>query len=1193
MDGIPASLNSFTTRPLHEAHVTDTPPDSNTQVPNSPASENPPASPSRSHHHGSAAFLQRTPLDQSFLLTNIKPSAKKKPQDFCRQFDADTSNLTEESRIELASWLVLETSPVALATNIQKFAISDESARIDIARIAAEKAPSTLAKTIQNFEISDESVRIELAGKVAEKNASDLASHFQEFAISDQSARTDLARKVAEKSPHSLAKTIQNFEISDESAKIEIARKVAEKEPSAFAENIQKFAISDEGNRIKFAHIVAEKKSYDLARHIQKFAISDESVRTKLAHIVAEKAPFDLGGNIQQFTISDESVRIDLANRVVETKPGALARNIQQFAISDESARIGLAQILAEKSPSLLARSIQQFEISDESAKIRLAHIVAEKSPEVLVETIQQFAISDESARIGLIHIIAEEKPYELAKDIQQFAISEESARIDIAHIIAEKSPYVLATNIHQFAISDESARMELAEKVAEKNPDTLTKNIQHFAISDERARIKLARSVVGKALSHSKHAELRKLIRPVPFEHPAPLLENFNISDQSVRANLYASVYLRLIAERDIQSHDEKWINNFFSQSGDPMQLTKVADQWGNQHAVINNLLETAKQQSNPYIRETLSTWTNLVSLRFMEDQLPEATWQNLKNPLQAIQKWRAPTVRYSLTQVLAQQCLSPDAETVNNFLAFCKRFTKPHTHLYPVLLFPLFQTTPNDHALKDLVELLLRPEFKDAKRQKLMVNALLALVQADRLPDELKRALLRACLLSSTNKKENASTLVKTASPLECLVSLAQENTELGNSVLGRLESIWNPSHFNEQMVKLFQDLFSLKHLTDTQNVGKKFSDYWGRSRQPVGLISYAVKMQSSLDEAEKVSVLEAMSQFVNATVLSPNPEQAFKQLRYDTSASEHLRLLENRAPEAFKQWQQSCIYEPSAAFLADGSGSTKQTDIAAYLEQRIVMDRHVPSGTYPLLEQVLTRQMTLTSALQQAERQEEADLLQLLDKQTPVEQRADLIARLLGSVPQSQFHQDLTDLHTLLMPSSKQDVKQFNVIDTDAAEDLFLCGTEVAGSCQSIQGEPELNKALMGYVLDGKYRMLAIQSAGEPLMGRRMLRLLWNESKQQPVLHLERLYRNPGIPEKYEQALVELALQKARQMGCVLVSHDDDQTLNGGDYLEPLIAHPTPWPFEYVDAERLGVKAGEEKYELSGAKIVTLPH
>jgi len=228
------------------------------------------------------------------------------------------------------------------------------------------------------------------------------------------------------------------------------------------------------------------------------------------------------------------------------------------------------------------------------------------------------------------------------------------------------------------------------------------------------------------------------------------------------------------------------------------------------------------------------------------------------------------------------------------------------------------------------------------------------------------------------------------------------------------------------------------------------------------------------------------------------------------------------------------------------------------------------------------------------QAASHKEEAILLQLLDEQIPATQKAELIAQLLPDSPQelTQFQTDLRDLKALLTPAPVQDTKQFHVIDTDAAEDLLLCGTEVAGSCQGIQGDTQFNKALMGYVLDGKYRMLAIKSADERPMGRRMLRLLWDEKKKEPVLHLERLYNNPGLPEKYEHALIELAWQKAQQMGCKLVSHDGSLK-NDGDYDARLKAYPTPWPFEYVDAQGLGVKVGQHGYTLSGAMMVASPY
>lgn len=885
-----------------------------------------------------------------------------------------------------------------------------------------------------------------------------------------------------------------------------------------------------------------------------------------------------------------EKSRIELARLIAKESPKCLAKNIRKLEISDERSKIELALSVVENNPEELALHIQDFTIFNEDANIELAHIVAKKKPASLISHIQDFTIFNKDARIELAHIVIEKEPFLFALHIQKFAISDENARIKFAKIIAEKSASTLAKNIQNFKISNESARIELANIVAEKEPDSLVWNSDKFEIASEKARIELAQTIVRKHLSIS-------LINNAYFE-------KLRISNQAARGHLYASVYLGLIAKGKMSAADEAWINKFFPRDLEfmqlvprPMPLAQVVAQIGNHHPVIVGLLKTAEQQPDAHIRETLSAWTQLVSLRFAADQLPEATWQDLKALLEAIQKWRAPIMRYVLTHLLAQQCLPPEAKDANAFFAFCKQFTKPHTHLYPALLFALFQTAPADSTLQSLVTLLHRQEFKDIKRQTAVINALLALLQADCLSDELKRLLLQAALLNSRDRKA-ACSLTETAQVMEFLASLAQHCPEFRDDVLQRLKSIQNPDDFNKQMNEVLKGLFPT--LSNAQDMTTCFKNYRKQARHPTAIFNYVIKLKNSLPSYEKTAVLATIDQFINAAVLSPHPVKAFQQLRYDPTKSSHLRLLTDKAPTAFSQWQQPCVYQPSAAFLSKTSVSTKQIDIAAYLQQRIVMDRHVPAGTYPLLEQVLAGQKALAAALQEGERQTaissqvETNLLKLLDEQSPAAQKTGLITQLLTTLPQDQgqLHLDLKDLKELLMSPTGQATKQLSVIDTDTAEDLFLCGTEVIGSCQNIQGDPNLNKALMGYVLDGKYRMLAIKSAKGDLMGRRMLRLLWDELKQQPVLHLERLYHNPGVPEKYTLALVELAQQKARQMKCVLVSHD--KTLeSSGDYPTPLKAYPTPWPFEYVDAENLGVKIGKGGYELSRAKIVASPH
>ena len=153
----------------------------------------------------------------------------------------------------------------------------------------------------------------------------------------------------------------------------------------------------------------------------------------------------------------------------------------------------------------------------------------------------------------------------------------------------------------------------------------------------------------------------------------------------------------------------------------------------------------------------------------------------------------------------------------------------------------------------------------------------------------------------------------------------------------------------------------------------------------------------------------------------------------------------------------------------------------------------------------------------------------------------------------------------------------IGSLRVVDTDRADDLFMSG-EVAGSCQAVTGEPVYTRALMGFVLDGKYRMLAVQGDDGSTQARRMLRLMIDETSQKPLLFIEGLYANAGMkrygPE--DLALIALAREKAQAMGCPLVcAYDEDMA--DEEYPELAVSLGSPAPFEYVDADDEGVSQG----------------
>lgn len=87
---------------------------------------------------------------------------------------------------------------------------------------------------------------------------------------------------------------------------------------------------------------------------------------------------------------------------------------------------------------------------------------------------------------------------------------------------------------------------------------------------------------------------------------------------------------------------------------------------------------------------------------------------------------------------------------------------------------------------------------------------------------------------------------------------------------------------------------------------------------------------------------------------------------------------------------------------------------------------------------------------------------------------------------ALPHSDFLNDIADLMQKLVPSAYHVNEFWSIDNSDDPQDLFLCGTEVLGCCQKIGGDVDKNRALMGYVLDGKYRILAIKDPSGKIVG-----------------------------------------------------------------------------------------------------------
>ncbi|WP_042279360.1 hypothetical protein [Candidatus Protochlamydia sp. R18] len=126
------------------------------------------------------------------------------------------------------------------------------------------------------------------------------------------------------------------------------------------------------------------------------------------------------------------------------------------------------------------------------------------------------------------------------------------------------------------------------------------------------------------------------------------------------------------------------------------------------------------------------------------------------------------------------------------------------------------------------------------------------------------------------------------------------------------------------------------------------------------------------------------------------------------------------------------------------------------------------------------------------------------------------------------------------------NEQQVAKYEVFFTDDFLDLAQMGTEVVGSCLNIKTGKSIDvMTILGNAIDGKTRMLAVkttQDPQQPLQGRVMLRLLWDEEGKTPVIIMEGIRtRKPGDQEEaqiVDQALLEASIQVAEKLEVPLI-------------------------------------------------------
>ncbi len=417
-----------------------------------------------------------------------------------------------------------------------------------------------------------------------------------------------------------------------------------------------------------------------------------------------------------------------------------------------------------------------------------------------------------------------------------------------------------------------------------------------------------------------------------------------------------------------------------------------------------------------------------------------------------------------------------------------------------------------------------------------------------------------------------------------------------------------------FNLIFQQICCDVFQVTSQERISNYNKTFR----QKHNLTALLTYYAKMQS-LIEPERTQMLEVLNKYFNS-VLADGDESYIK-LRYCTDSNPQLKVIFEHYPDLKPKWEQGYLTD-YRQFIEDHKLTNvvgKQFDLKSFVVN-MIMQNHLPNEyceefkeyikpkqerkleiikelnkEKDTLKQTGNLEKNLQNRLNACELQ-----LELIDAVSnnygSREEQVNKLQKTIKFIDKAklycEFRENLTQAIRALTRNRSKETTNYDVwkiVDTDNYWSMFMAGTDIEGSCQRVDGDPKLNKCLMGYVMNGDYRMLAIENTQGITVARCIIHLLWDEDRKLASLFMEEAYPF-YINYIQEQALIQLAINRAKHLGLNLVSitgEDADSLDYYGNTLLRIKGGVAPWI--YSDATHNKVAVKDQNIEIKNAKFL----
>ncbi|HEV3269281.1 MAG TPA: hypothetical protein VGZ69_01370 [Candidatus Rhabdochlamydia sp.] len=1112
-------------------------------------------------------------------ISYIKNNAALKP----------SKNFIEKDLIAIAK---LEAQKDGLITSkfIRNYRIRDKKALVEIAKIAAKQSAQGFSIYMENYGITNQQSLVEIAKIIAQQKGQIISQDIEKYGITDEKDRIEIAKIVAQNDGEAVSAYIENYNITDEQARIEIAKIVAQNDGEAASAYIENYNITDEQARIEIAKIVAKWKGGTVSQYIANYKIKNLLALYQIAKTAAQNDGWLTSKYITNYKIRDEqaiceNIVINIEKLAAQNDVKAISQYIVLCKFINRDPLIGkedlikIEELAAQNDVKAISQYIADYKtihekILDEKDRIEIAKIVAQNDGEAVSAYIENYNIIDEQARIEIAKITAKHFGGAVSTYIANYNIIDEKDRIEIAKLAAQSDGGHTSAYIANYNITDEQARIEIAKITAKRLGEAVSAYIENYNITDEQARIEIAKLAAqndGQAVSayieKYKITDQKSLMQIFILAIQSSILHNSRIdfweylskyTCSKEELKKYQLIYTcfygidcmgNAIIEKVIHDHTQST----------PFPLLSVFDQKMNTiEEKISKEQDSQKKEKLQKQRQRVLLYSSLVSIICQDRSIFLA--ENQQNYFIEALEHRNRTESALLMLILAENFAKP------RYFSKYEKLVDKKKHLILPMIF-VNQWLIESPSLSNLGQKNLekitdflkgskqRSSLRDAKGfLPHLLQVLIAISYFSTISSEQKIYLLNQCLQSAlpTREKEWEERCKRA---LDIIHSLS--NANLLNPILDALKQ----DYTFEQILPLFHKRLNDILLLDMPQdlLCQKYLRIEKTLRIKSALINYA----SSCKNHQGSSISKELQRLVTHIL-----EGSVKQERYQTINNPHLQKMKEDFPQIFQVWQTS---EESIEVALEADTSQTSMNFFDFLKQKILMDEHFPGAPLALLQYLEEESYSLED-IEESDQQIVRLCKELCDPSVNVTQKLPILKKLSPLIDKKyEFKNDVDSLYKSLTASSQQ--KSILIVDSDDWQDLLLSGTEIIpGSCQRINGDPNLNVCLMAYVLDGKNRILCIKDpATGRILARCIFRLLFKDN--QPVLFQERIYPTPC---KYEKLLNEYAKNRAKKLGLELF------TCNLPDNLEKknlyiLESLGSCSPYEYVDAGSIGKTNG----------------